>query len=177
MATYAALFGALNVGGNRLKMADLCKAVSACGFSNVRSVMASGNVVFEVNEDDIDVLQKRLTACVRETFGFDSFAVVRDRDALKSEMDGNPFRAGGESKFVLTHMLVAPPPKGALENLVAANSGSERIAGKGRSVYIDFVDGVGSSKLARPLLRRHLGVEGTARSMSSIAKILAKMED
>ena len=177
MPTYAALFGALNVGGNRLKMADLCKAVSACGCANARSVMASGNVVFESDEDDVDVLQKRLSTCVCETFGFDSFSVVRDRDALKAEMEGNPFRADGEAKFVHTHMLVAPLPKGALEKLVAANSGSERIAGKGRSVYIDFVDGVGTSKLTRLFLRRYLGVEGTARNMSSIEKILAKMED
>ena len=46
MARYVALFGSINVGGNRLTMADLRAAFEAEGFSDVETVVASGNVIF-----------------------------------------------------------------------------------------------------------------------------------
>jgi uncharacterized protein (DUF1697 family) len=46
MARYVALFGSINVGGNRLKMVDLRAAFEAEGFSDVETVVASGNVIF-----------------------------------------------------------------------------------------------------------------------------------
>ena len=47
MARYVALFGSINVGGNRLTMADLRAAFEAEGFRNVETVVASGNVLFD----------------------------------------------------------------------------------------------------------------------------------
>ena len=46
MARYVALFGSINVGGNRLTMADLRAAFAAEGFADVETVVASGNLIF-----------------------------------------------------------------------------------------------------------------------------------
>ena len=47
MARHVALLGSINVGGNRLKMADLVVAMEKRGFANVATVVASGNVLFD----------------------------------------------------------------------------------------------------------------------------------
>lgn len=47
MPRYVALLGSVNVGGNRVKMADLRAALEAEGFSDVATVVASGNVLFD----------------------------------------------------------------------------------------------------------------------------------
>ncbi|MBM4406965.1 MAG: DUF1697 domain-containing protein, partial [Chloroflexi bacterium] len=50
MPTCVALLRGINVGGNKvIKMADLAKAFTSLGFANVRTLLASGNVVFEAS--------------------------------------------------------------------------------------------------------------------------------
>ena len=50
MPRYVAFFGSINVGGNRLTMADLRAAFEAEDFANVETVVASGNVLFDFPE-------------------------------------------------------------------------------------------------------------------------------
>ena len=47
MTRYVALLGSINVGGNRLSMADLREAMEREDFENVETVVASGNVLFD----------------------------------------------------------------------------------------------------------------------------------
>lgn len=56
-----------------------------------------------------------------------------------------------------------------------AARGLEKFAIGNRCIYIDFVEGVGDSKLSSAFLERRLGCRGTARNVRSIARILAKM--
>ena len=56
-----------------------------------------------------------------------------------------------------------------------AGRGPEKLAIGKRSLYIDYVDGVGGSRLTNAFIERRLGCRGTARNVRSIARILAKM--
>jgi uncharacterized protein (DUF1697 family) len=42
-------------------------------------------------------------------------------------------------------------------------------------LFVDYVNGVGTSKVTAKFLERQLGVKGTARNMSSLKNILKKM--
>ena len=57
MPRYVAFFGSINVGGNRLTMADLRYAFEREGFENVETVVASGNVLFDFDERPTDGLE------------------------------------------------------------------------------------------------------------------------
>ena len=54
--------------------------------------------------------------------------------------------------------------------------GSERLALGDRVLYLDYVHGVGVSDLSNKLLERRLGCKGTARNMTSLKRILEKMD-
>ncbi|HUL98158.1 MAG TPA: DUF1697 domain-containing protein, partial [Mycobacterium sp.] len=47
MTKYAAFLRGVNVGGVNLKMAEVAKALTAAGFTDVRTILASGNVLLE----------------------------------------------------------------------------------------------------------------------------------
>ena len=47
MTRYAALLRGINVGGINIKMADLRSTFVDLGFENVKTVLASGNVLFD----------------------------------------------------------------------------------------------------------------------------------
>lgn len=63
---YLAFLRGINVGGNAIiKMADLKKAFEQMGFKNVRTLLASGNVIFEADHADKEVLTKKMESALR----------------------------------------------------------------------------------------------------------------
>ena len=57
---YVALLGSINVGGNRLKMADLREALEREDFADVETVVASGNVLFSHDERPSEGLAEKI---------------------------------------------------------------------------------------------------------------------
>jgi uncharacterized protein (DUF1697 family) len=177
MPRYLALFGSINVGGRRLKMADLRAAFEAEGFARVETVVASGNVLFDHPERPDEGLEEKLGLMMLERFGMNSVALVRSRDALAKAIAENPFAADGEENFVHTLFLDDEVDPAAFARLDADRRGPERIALGDRALHIDYVAGVGESKLVGAFIERRLGAKGTARNLRSMRRILAKMDE
>ena len=178
MTRYVALFGSINVGGNRLTMADLRWAFEREGFADVETVVASGNVLFDFEDRPTDGLEELFAHMMAERFDIDSFVAVRTRDELARAIADNPFADDGEENRVHVQFLGAQPSPAQFGDLVAAYAGRgpERLAPGDRALYIDFVDGVGASRLTGPFIERRLGCRGTARNIRSLRRILDKMD-
>lgn len=78
MPSYVALLRGINVGGNALiRMAELRECVAALGHEDVRTYIASGNVLFRSNERSAATLDARLEEALESRFGFPVRVVVR----------------------------------------------------------------------------------------------------
>lgn len=74
---YLALLRGINVGGKSLiKMVELKDALTAAGFENVRTYIQSGNVMFESKENDKEVLSRKLSENIFESFALEVDCVV-----------------------------------------------------------------------------------------------------
>jgi uncharacterized protein (DUF1697 family) len=179
MPRYVAFLGSINVGGNRLTMAELRSAFEDEGFSHVETVVASGNVLFNHEERPTRGLEEKLELLVRQRFGMKTIAAVRSRDEVAAAIADNPFSGTGEDKLVHTMFLDCDPDPAQFRVLVADNEGRgpEKLALGPRALYIDYVDGVGNSKLTGPFIERRLQCRGTARNMRSLARIVTKMDE
>ena len=177
MTRYLALFGSINVGGNRLKMADLRYAFEREEFENVETVVASGNVLFDFDDRPTEGLEELFAYMMRERFDIDSFVAVRTKEEVRAAVEDNPFVGAGEDKFVHTHFLESQPGEEQFDKLVSEHQGrgEEKLALGNRCLYIDYVNGVGDSKLTAAFIERRLGCRGTARNVRSLARILTKM--
>ncbi len=178
MPRYVAFFGSINVGGNRLTMADLRQAFEREGFENVETVVASGNVLFDFDERPTDGLEELFSFMMLDRFDIRSFVAVRTAAEVRSAIFDNPFHGDGEDKFVHSIFLGSQPKEEDFAALLAAHKdrGSERLALGPRVLYLDYVHGTGVSSLTGPFLERRLGCKGTARNMRSLQRILEKME-
>ena len=178
MTRYVALLGSINVGGNRLSMADLREALEREDFEDVETVVASGNVLFEHEDRPSEGLAEKLAWVVRDRFDIDSFAVVLTRAELAAAVAENPFADTGEEKLVHTLFCDGQPGENQVKGLILDHEGRgpERIAGGTNALHIDYVDGVGNSRLTGDFIARRLGLRGTARNMRSMKRILAKMD-
>jgi uncharacterized protein (DUF1697 family) len=177
MTRYVALFGSINVGGNRVTMAGLRWAFEREGLTGLETVVASGNLLFEYDERPLDGLEDLFAHVMLDRFDIKSFVAVRDRAAMAQAVEGNPFTGIGKDNLVHTLFLERQPDPAAFEKLAAdqAMRGLEKLAIGERSIYIDFVSSVAESKLTSAFIERRLGCRGTARNVRSIARILSKM--
>jgi uncharacterized protein (DUF1697 family) len=178
MTRYVALLGSINVGGNRLAMADLRKALEWEDFEDVETVVASGNVLFSHEERPSEGLAEKLAYIVREEFGIETFAVVLTRDELAAALAENPFAGEGEDKLVHVHFLEQAAAPEEFAKLIAdhAARGPERIAAGTWALHVDYVTGVGTSRLSGDFIARRLGCRHTARNIRSIRRIIEIME-
>lgn len=179
MNRYVALLGSINVGGNRLTMAELRAAFESEGFRRVETVVASGNVLFDHDERPTRGLEEKLELLLRQRFGMRSIAAVRSRDEVAQAISGNPFAGVGQDNLVHTMFLDKEADPAQFRVLVADHEGRgpEKLALGPRALYIDYVEGAGASRLTAPFIERRLQCRGTARNMRSLARIVAKMDE
>lgn len=174
---YVALLGSINVGGNRLKMADLKAALEDDGFDNVETVTASGNVLFDYTKASDEQLERRIADIVRRAFKIDTFAAVRTGPELKASIACNPFVKDGEARFVHTVFLDHALDRDAFLAFVHSYAGPERLSPGTREYFVDYTEGVGRSKLDPAMSKAKL-IKGraTARNVRSLARIGEKMD-
>lgn len=93
MTKYAAFLRGINSGKNpTVKMEVLRKTFKDLGFENVRTILASGNVLFEIDSTDAIRLEQKIEEVVPETIGFYSDVIIRTIDDLHKLLLLNPFK-------------------------------------------------------------------------------------
>jgi uncharacterized protein (DUF1697 family) len=92
---YVALLRGVNVGGVTVKMADLAEVVRGLGYEDVRTVLASGNVLFTTT-DAASAAKDRLEAALRERFGYEAWVHVMTQDTLRKIVAAYPFERTGD---------------------------------------------------------------------------------
>jgi uncharacterized protein (DUF1697 family) len=91
-----ALLRGVNVGGVRFAMADLQAALEAAGFSDVRTVLASGNVVLTAADDDPRAIAVAVSAVIQERFGFDVAVIAVSLPVVREAVDEYPFERSAD---------------------------------------------------------------------------------
>ncbi|MCA9367439.1 DUF1697 domain-containing protein [Candidatus Kaiserbacteria bacterium] len=87
MNTYVALLRGINVGGNKkVSMAELRELFSNLGFSNVRTYINSGNVLF----DGKQVSMKAIEMAIKQRFGFAVPTLVVPVSSLRAVVKATP---------------------------------------------------------------------------------------
>jgi len=90
MTRYVALLRGVNVGGVTIKMSDLAELVSGLGYSDVKTVLASGNVLF-TSSDAAAGAKSALQAALRTRFGYEAWVHVLTVDAIRRLVAAYPF--------------------------------------------------------------------------------------
>ena len=107
MKRYIALLRGVNVGGkNKISMAELKQGFEALGFSEVRTHMNSGNVVFSGEEAEA----ARIQAMIRERFDLDVPVLVVARDWLEDVLRDAPDWWGRGDKEIYDNLILVLPP-------------------------------------------------------------------
>jgi uncharacterized protein (DUF1697 family) len=177
VSRYIALFDSIRVAGKRLTMAELRGAFEAEDLSNVETVVAGGNVLFDHPDRPDEGLEEKLGRMMRARFGMSGAVLVRSASTLEAAIADNPFASEGDEEFVHTLFLDGPVDPDAFARMLANRQGAERLAMGDRALHIDYVSGNAESKLVGVFIERRLGLRGTARNLRTMKRILAKLHE
>jgi uncharacterized protein (DUF1697 family) len=175
MTKYAAFLRGVNVGGVNLKMAEVASALAEAGFANVRTILASGNVLLE-SSAGVAAVRKKAEATLRERFGYDAWVLVYDIDTVRAVVDGYPFEreVDGYQSYVT---FVAD--KAVLNELTALaglgeGAGSDEKLSRGEGVvYWQVPKGSTlDSTIGKTMGKPRYKSSTTTRNLRTLAKVL-----
>ena len=170
---WAALLKGVNVGGNRkLPMADLRDFLAGLGLGDAKTLLASGNAVFDADEQDAAKLETRLEQEAKARLGLDTGWLLRSHADLVAVVGANPFpdAAKEHPSHLLVHFHRDPFPPALLDALV--HDGPERLAATGRELFVDYPDDVGHSKLPQAMGKAKFPRLATARNWNTVLKLV-----
>jgi uncharacterized protein (DUF1697 family) len=104
MTKYVALLRGIGPGNPNMHGSKLKAVLEELGFSNVASVISSGNVIFESSSKDLKKLEQTIEKAWPEKLGFKSMTIVRSQSQLKSLVSQEPFKGMTHDKK--TYLLV-----------------------------------------------------------------------
>ena len=93
MTVWVALLRGVNVNGVTVRSAELADLFRELGFESVRTVLASGNVVFETDAaaSARKKLKERIETALRERFGYDAWILLPTMEELTAIVEAFPF--------------------------------------------------------------------------------------
>jgi uncharacterized protein (DUF1697 family) len=150
------------------RMADLRHALEAGGFENVKTVLASGNVVFDACKAPVATLERKVEAAIHAGFGRTFETYVRPNDVLQAMLERDPFapfRLPSDAKRVVTFLRTAP----AVPRLPVVLNEARILAVDGCEVYTTYQRGAETPDFMK-LIEQTLGKQQTTRTWDTVRK-------
>ncbi|MDT5221524.1 MAG: hypothetical protein QOF15_3629 [Mycobacterium sp.] len=170
MTKYAAFLRGVNVRGVNLKMAAVADALTDAGFKNVRTILASGNVLLE-STAAVATVRKKAEAALRESFGYDAWVLAYDIETVRAIDEAYPFEreVDGYQSYV-TFVTDAE----VLDELAELEAGPNEKVGRGEGViYWQVPKGSTlDSTIGKTMGKKRYKSSTTSRNLRTLAKVL-----
>jgi uncharacterized protein (DUF1697 family) len=152
------------------KMPALKRAFERAGFTDVKTVLSSGNVVFSARTASPAALERKAEAAMKQHLGQSFLTIVRPVDELQAMLAADPyrtFRLEPGSKRVVTFLRGTPKAKLALPLEL---HGARILRQQGGEVFSAYVR-TPKGPVFMQLIEKTLGKEVTTRTWETIAKV------
>ncbi len=170
-ALWIGLLRGVNVGGHTIEMKTLVKGLLAEGLEDVKTYIASGNLLFRsaLSAPELEAL---IEGVIRKLFGFEAPVFLVTATHLKKLLDENPYRdaeAQGAGQHIF--FLKAKASSADLDALSALKDNGEDFTLTDEAFYLYAPNGIGRSKLAEKI-GRYIKADMTARNLNTVKKLI-----
>ena len=167
MTTYAALLRGVNVGRNKLAMADLRALLAGLDCQDVQTYLQSGNAVFGSTTKRAE-LARAIEQGLAE-LGVSSRVLLRTGDELAGVLAGNPFleRETDPTKLHVTFLADAPAAD-RIQQLQVPAGETATFHLQSKEVFLHCPDGYGRTKLNNSFVESRLATVATTRNWRTV---------
>jgi uncharacterized protein (DUF1697 family) len=168
MTRYAALLR--GVYSSNAKNPDLKRAFEAAGFKNVKTVLTSGNLLFDAPSGPVASLERKAEAALQKQLGRTWFTVVRPVEELRALIASDPYaayRLAPGAKRIVMFMRATPRPA---SKLPVEQDGARILCVRGREAFGAYVRSP-KGPVFMVLIERTFGTNVTTRTWDSVTKV------
>ena len=176
MPRYVALFRGINVGkAKRIAMADLRALLGKVGYTEVQTLLNSGNAVFTGDRASTSSHAGRIHQAVLKKTGIDALVIIKSaKDVSGIIADNRLSGIARDHSRLLVALTNDPKALTSVKALARAEWGDEKIHVGKHAAYLWCANGILESKVAAALLKGLEGA-GTTRNWATLNKIHALM--
>jgi len=178
MSLYVALLRGINVGGkNLIKMTELAALFTGLGFTDVRTYIQSGNVIFRADEPDQARLTGLLEAALSRSFHYDSRLVTRSQEEMRDIVRHAPEGFGSDPSAYRYDVIFLKEPLTSAEAMksVSIKEGVDQVfAGRGVLYSSRLISRATQSHLSR-LISLPVYQSMTIRNWNTTTRLLEMM--
>jgi uncharacterized protein (DUF1697 family) len=169
-----ALLRGINVGGkNKLPMRDLAAMFSEAGYTNVRTYIQSGNVVFSATPAAAKRLPGLIAQRIADGYGYRVPVVLRAANEFHQVAASNPFlRSAADAGTLHVAFLADLPDQRHIASLDPKRSPGDSFQVRGREIYLHLPNGVAGTKLTNNYFDSTLATTCTMRNWRTVLKLV-----
>jgi uncharacterized protein (DUF1697 family) len=173
LSSYVARLRGINVGGrNLLPMKHLAGLFAEAGCADVQTYIQSGNVVFKASRAKAGKLPGLVAKGIEDRFGYSTPVLLRSVEQLGETLRNNPFLpAGAPENWLHVMFLASQPDAGRVAALDPDRSPPDAYCVRGREIYLQCPNGVGSTKLTNAWFDSRLATVSTGRNWRTVLKL------
>lgn len=174
MNEYVALLRGINVGKtNRVAMADLRALLTRLGYTDVRTLLNSGNAVFRAPDENASELAQKIQREVSDRLGLEVPVIVVSARDISAIVANNPLpHACIEASKFLVGVVQREESLAPAVKLSADSWEPEALALRGTAAYLWCANGIRESKVAKAFSRA-TGEQATTRNWATWLKLQA----
>lgn len=178
MAKYIALLRGINIGNrNKILMKDLRALVTELGYTDVKTFIQTGNVVFSTNKiEDNNYLSDIFERAIHDTFGLEIPVLIISVSELNEVVTKNPFTKNDVTDIDRLHLtfLKNKPEKEELEGITEYNniSISDKFKIDNKAVFIYCSDKYKDTKYSNNFFEKKLNVRASTRNWKTVMKLI-----
>jgi len=167
MARYVAFLRA--VSPMNAKMPELKKCFEAAGFTDVKTLLSSGNVIFNSRAASEAALERKAEAAMKKKLGRAFYTIVRSTDALQKMLDADPFSQFRLSKNANRVVTFVRKPHPAKLKLPIELHGARILAIRGGEIFTAYVPS-DRGPVFMNLIDKTFGKNVTTRTWQTVGK-------
>jgi len=174
MKRYVALLRGVNIGAKkRIGMVDLRALIESLGYTEVKTYVNSGNVVFTaVRAYDNVALAGKIDEALSAEYGLDVPVVVRSGKELALIVAKNPFpEHAANHKTLHVSFLSEEPAADQVDALSSMDRGEDEYRVFGENVYLHYPNGISGAVFMVNGLDKALKVDSTSRNWRTVVAL------
>jgi uncharacterized protein (DUF1697 family) len=170
---HVAFLRAVNLGKvNRVAMGELRAALEDAGFTDVRTHLQSGNVLFGTSKRSATAIELGLEELVEREFGVRADVMVRTGDALAKLARSNPLVKGRvDATGLHVAFLKRAPSASAKRAITGRTFGDDQFVIRGTEIFLRYPHGVAGSTMNTGVFEKTLGTRGTVRTWKVVTRL------
>jgi uncharacterized protein (DUF1697 family) len=155
-----------------LKMAEVADALTEAGFTAVKTILASGNVLLD-SKSSVKAVRTKTEAALRDTFGYDAWVLAYDLDAVHEVSVAFPFQREVEGHHSYVTFVTDADVLDELAEL-AEDAGADELIERGDGVIYWQVPKTGTldTTIGKTMGKKRYKSSTTTRNLRTIDKVL-----